>query len=334
MELKHVVRQADIIPTDVLAEKVTVIGAGAIGSFVVLQLAKMGLSDITVWDDDEVSDENMSNQFYRFRDVGRSKVGALCDIVKEFTGTDIAVRNERYDGSELAGIVVSAVDNMETRRQVMDACSYKTRLLVDPRMGAEHAMLFGMRPNDDAELASYKKTLYSDEEAVAERCTAKATIYTVNLLSGLAVKLVKDFLVDGLFFKRMTWDVRGGAMDAWRTDGTSPFRVVAVPTAPESLVNYEVGEQEIQYRVPFDGTYRVTAVDQTRREVTYSDAAEVRPETEDMPQPFEGVHAAMLREESRAFSRRIQAEMGRRGTLVAERFTAEEVNVNDAALPF
>lgn len=238
MELKNIIRQSEIIPTDVLSEKITIIGAGAIGSFVALQLAKMGIADLTVYDADHVSDENMSNQFYRFKDIGKPKVEALKEIIKDFTDTDIEIVNARYVEGELSGIVISAVDSMEVRKLISENCNFKTKLLIDPRMGAESAMLFGARPTIDKEMDTYKKSLYSDADAVQERCTAKATIYTVNLLSGLVVKLVKDYLVEQKFFKRTTWDVKTMSIDCWDSDGKSPF-TIPVKTYEPGTFGYE-----------------------------------------------------------------------------------------------
>src|SRR6185295_15091851 len=51
-------RQLDLLPLDRLDVPVTVLGAGAVGSFVTLTLCKMGLRDLTVFDDDIVDVHN------------------------------------------------------------------------------------------------------------------------------------------------------------------------------------------------------------------------------------------------------------------------------------
>ena len=61
---EHLIRQFDLIPEDVLGEPITIIGVGAIGSWTTLALAKMGFQNLTVFDDDKVSIENMNSQFY------------------------------------------------------------------------------------------------------------------------------------------------------------------------------------------------------------------------------------------------------------------------------
>lgn len=200
----HLIRQWDLIPDAKLSTPVTIIGAGAIGSFVALQLAKMGMDEITVWDHDEVSVENMSAQFYRFKDIGSNKTTALKELVLEFTGTEIRPFVEKWVPShELTkGIVIVAVDSMDARSEIFDAIRedhYLVNYIIDPRMGAEHAAMYVMNPHDAKDVATYRKTLYKDTEAVQERCTAKSTIYTANLLSGLVVQAVKNILADQAF---------------------------------------------------------------------------------------------------------------------------------------
>jgi tRNA A37 threonylcarbamoyladenosine dehydratase len=73
---KYLTRQSDLIPEAILSTPITVVGAGAIGSFTVLTLAKMGFNNITVFDDDEIDFVNINNQFYRISDIGKKKVDA------------------------------------------------------------------------------------------------------------------------------------------------------------------------------------------------------------------------------------------------------------------
>ena len=60
MESNRFWRQLDLCPPDKLKFPITVIGAGAIGSAAVVTLAKMGCSNITVYDEDTLTDFQMS----------------------------------------------------------------------------------------------------------------------------------------------------------------------------------------------------------------------------------------------------------------------------------
>ena len=94
-------RQLDVLDVPRLARTpITVIGAGAVGSFTVLALAKCGAERITVWDDDSIESHNLPNQWYRLADLGRPKVQALKALVLEMTGVDIEIAQERFQGEK------------------------------------------------------------------------------------------------------------------------------------------------------------------------------------------------------------------------------------------
>lgn len=207
---EHLTRQRDLIPVDILGEPITIIGAGAIGSWTALSLAKMGFGNIHVIDFDNVDTVNLNSQFYRFCDVGKSKVEALKSLVKDFTGVEIRATHGYYERGIFPGIVIVAVDSMKARETAWKnhfQQSPFTKAIIDPRMGAETALLYCMRPMQKSDGESYEKTLYTDDAAVQERCTAKATIYTANLLAGLVVKCVKDILTRKDYLRIATWDI-------------------------------------------------------------------------------------------------------------------------------
>lgn len=210
-------RQLDVIPMAVLGAQIHIIGAGAIGSWVALSLAKMGLMDITVYDHDTVSVENMNCQFYPIKDIDRLKVDALQEMVEMFTGTRIQVRPAKYTGEKLRGIVISALDNMETRKIIFDNCKDSATWIVDPRMSLEAASLFVCNTRSPKVVEEYSKTFYSDSDAVQERCTAKSTIFTANLIAGLVCKTVKDIITENQEDKIRNLEIHVGRnkMLAW-----------------------------------------------------------------------------------------------------------------------
>jgi molybdopterin/thiamine biosynthesis adenylyltransferase len=208
----------DIIPMGVLATPITIIGAGAIGGWVTLALAKMGCTNLTVFDGDKVDTVNLNSQFYRFKDVGRYKVEALKDLVQEFTGVTINENSRHYESGIFPGLVICAVDSMSARSLVWKEhaqIAAHTQAILDPRMGAETALLYVMNPTDRGDVQAYEKSLYSDSQAVQERCTAKATIYTANLLAGLVVKAVKDVLTQPNYLRTVQWDIAANELVAF-----------------------------------------------------------------------------------------------------------------------
>jgi len=110
-------RQLDIVPPEKLSFPITIIGAGAIGSATVVTLAKMGCSNITVWDGDTLEDVNVPNQICKPSMTGRPKVEALAELVYELTEVQIKQIHRRYTGQRLEGVVIVTVDSLSKIRQ-------------------------------------------------------------------------------------------------------------------------------------------------------------------------------------------------------------------------
>lgn len=204
-------RQLDICSPQELRFPITVIGAGGIGSPAVLALAKMGASDLKVFDGDLVETHNIPNQFYRLEDVGSSKVKALQEIVDDFTGAQIGVREERFEGNQaLRGIVIGAVDSMVSRSAVWKGVRHNPNslLLIDARMGAEVCLIYTIRPNRPADITFYESTLYTDEEAVSAPCTERAIIYNTLMIASLVLNQVKKFARGEELKKEIIFDLR------------------------------------------------------------------------------------------------------------------------------
>lgn len=214
----HLTRQLDLIPLENLGVPVHIIGCGAIGSFLALQLAKMGVENLTVYDMDTVSVENMSCQFFRYKDIGKNKATALRELVHDFTGVDIKATPQAWTAQDrMQGIVVAAVDSMKVRRDIFERCKdlFNVTALIDPRMGAEVALLYVMDPRLDYDRIAYQTTLYTDESAVQERCTAKSTVYTANLLSGLCTKAIKNIICKQAYPRVTQWGIAANEMQSF-----------------------------------------------------------------------------------------------------------------------
>lgn len=212
-------RQLDLLPLESLNKSITIIGAGAIGGWTTLSLAKMGFENITVMDFDTVDTVNMNSQLYRFKDIGKPKVTALQEIVEEFTNIKIKTVNDKYTSSILSSnIVISAVDSMTVRKAIWDSNKKVGFInkIIDPRMGAEICLLYVMDPNDAKDINSYEKTLYSDSNAVSEPCTRKSTQYCALSLSGLVCGQVKNIATSQPYLRITQWDLPSGDFKAWK----------------------------------------------------------------------------------------------------------------------
>lgn len=174
-----------------------VIGCGAIGRQVAIQLATMEVGHLTLVDFDVVEPVNLHNQGWYEVDLGIPKVHALGRLLghirSRYTAEaqGLTLRAERYarrmlqkPTSESAGLVVfCCVDNIEIRRLIFDDVKDLADLFIDARMAAEFCQVFTAW--DPRSRAYYPTTLFPQGEAYNGRCATQNTIYSSSIAAGL-----------------------------------------------------------------------------------------------------------------------------------------------------
>ncbi len=191
-------RQQELVDQERLAGlNVSVIGCGAVGSFVALSLCKMGVQHLTLMDHDTVSPENLPNQFFRECDLGKKKVEACAEILKQFDDqVQVNTLARPFIKQKLkADIIISAVDSMDVRKHIWNSAvsQRSVKLLIDPRMAAQVIQVYSVKPGVPNSSKAYEATLVDESETLDERCTARAIIYSVLPLAGLICRQVASF---------------------------------------------------------------------------------------------------------------------------------------------
>ena len=179
-------RQQDLVPMERLSVcKATVVGVGAIGRQVALQLAAMGIPWLQLVDFDIVEESNLASQGYLEEDLGRMKVEATTDLCSKINrNLEIHAVVDRFKRSmEVGNAVFVCVDQIDTRRLIWEAVKNKVRFFADGRMAAEALRI--LVSCDAASHTHYPTTLFAAREAYQGACTAKSTIYCANIAAGL-----------------------------------------------------------------------------------------------------------------------------------------------------
>lgn len=104
-------------------DRIHIIGCGSVGSTVAENLARCGITKMTLWDFDVVEPKNLANQMFRQKDVGVSKTHALADILAEINPDicdDLKFQDKGWTGQQLSGYVFLCVDNIDLRRQIVE----------------------------------------------------------------------------------------------------------------------------------------------------------------------------------------------------------------------
>ncbi len=191
-------RQTGIIDIEDFREnKIAIIGCGAIGSFLGMSLAKMGLTDFLLCDFDKVEPHNLPNQFFDEYDIGSYKVHATANHMNQLNSkVKIDVANCKFDSKHKfhEQIIIACVDKMEVRKQIFENCKKNktVQLFIDTRMGGLEGQIYFVEMSDKKEIENYEKSLFTDGEAVQLRCTERSIIFTVlGIVSFVCSELVK-----------------------------------------------------------------------------------------------------------------------------------------------
>ncbi len=191
-------RQIGILDPEEIVYPVTLVGAGGIGSFAALVLAKMGVAEMTIFDPDVVEPHNIPNQLFRKSDVDKPKVEALKEIIGLFADTNVIARQEMFSApDDLKGIVISGVDSMNSRYGIWEALTAPKRrvsLYIDARLGGEVVQVFAVRPNFPSERKIYEGSLFPDSVAEELPCTARNIIYNGAAVAALIASTVKKWI--------------------------------------------------------------------------------------------------------------------------------------------
>lgn len=192
--------QLDALNPEVLGKKrFLVIGAGAIGSNFVPMLCKMGAKDVTAIDHDTIEEHNLSNQNYPEYAINMSKVDALADVCRNFSGVEIKTVAEKFISKGITpeqvtamgryDYVISCVDSLEVRKELWEFFKDKCDYFIDGRMALEVYRAYCVKTSNEAHRSFYEDSLRG--KPVEGRCTAKVIMYTVQCVSGAMLGMVK-----------------------------------------------------------------------------------------------------------------------------------------------
>ncbi len=188
-------RQRDIVPPErIAASQATVIGVGAIGRQVALQLTAMGIPWLQLIDFDVIEPSNLASQGYWEADLGKPKVSATARLCKAINaGTEIIPIPDRFRRRmEIGNTLFCCVDSIETRRHIWEAAGDRVTFFVDGRMSAEVVRV--ITASDAESRQHYPSTLFRSQEAFVGPCTAKSTIYCANVAAGLMIAQFTKYL--------------------------------------------------------------------------------------------------------------------------------------------
>lgn len=179
--------------------RIHIIGCGSVGSTLAENLARCGITKMTLYDFDTVESRNIVNQMFTQKHIGMSKVDAVKDILCEINPQcekDIVLKPEGWKGEILSGYVFLCPDSIEVRRDFVEKHipSRFVKSVFDIRTMLEGAQHYAADWADEKAKARLLSTMqFSHEEASAETPTTACGVtlgvcQTVRIICGFATQ--------------------------------------------------------------------------------------------------------------------------------------------------
>tara|TARA_R100000278_G_C5472038_1_gene164840 strand:+ start:1431 stop:2093 length:663 start_codon:yes stop_codon:yes gene_type:complete len=192
-------RNKDLIDQSKL-DKITVIGAGGIGSALLQNAAIMGFKEITIWDPDRLEEHNLSTTSWPECYLNCTKLQAAEETLHQLNKScNVKARPHFWEsGMPLENKVFLTPDNMEVRLAVYEQWKENPNreFLIDMRMGALGYEIITVTREYDYFMDSYVPS----SEIADDPCTAKHTIFCGSLAASFGLSQAFNVLQNRLYY--------------------------------------------------------------------------------------------------------------------------------------
>lgn len=206
-------KHQEFFAPQLVTENIHIIGCGAIGSTLAMYIAKMGIENIILYDEDIVEDKNVANQMYCDDDIGKPKTEALKEylirinpLLERTIKTKPFYKNEKLDG-----YVFMAVDSIKVRRKIVESNKFnlKVKAMFDFRMRLEDAQHYAADWSSVEMKDELLATMDFTEEEAAEQtprsaCNEVLSFFpTITAIAGEGIWNFVHFVKDRKSIKKM-----------------------------------------------------------------------------------------------------------------------------------
>jgi len=216
----------DFFQPDKDTSMIHIVGCGSVGSTLAENLARCGVTRFTLWDFDTVEPHNIVNQMFTQKDVGKTKVEALRDIIIEINpdATEtIKLKPEGWKGEIMSGYIFLAVDSIEIRKEIVEKhlTSSFVKAILDFRTLLEGAQHYAADWSVYKDRQNLLKTMQFSHEEAAEETPVSAcgvtlgVATTVRLICALGVNNYINFVKGNGLWKFVQIDGFHGILDCF-----------------------------------------------------------------------------------------------------------------------
>lgn len=179
--------------------RIHIVGCGSVGSTLAENLARCGITKMTLWDFDTVEAHNIVNQMFRQQDIGKPKVEALKDILMDINPEikdGVELKPKGWEGKLMSGYIFLCVDNIELRRTIVEKHldSPYVKAVFDFRTLLESAQHYAADWSDYKMKQDLLKSMQFSHDEAAEETPVSACGVTLGVAT--TVRLICAFGVN------------------------------------------------------------------------------------------------------------------------------------------
>lgn len=187
-------------------ECISIYGAGGIGSWLALALARCGFN-LRLIDFDTVDEVNLAGQFYGPHNIGQEKTIAVVDNIYDYVQQDSInilfhsskITPENVHRIVLDDIMVVAFDNIYARKLVFEKWvqdGNDISYFIDGRMTVDTGMIFCISHKDQKAIEKYRNEELIDDDLIPDDvCSYKATTNNGMFIGSLMSQIVINVLL-------------------------------------------------------------------------------------------------------------------------------------------
>jgi len=237
-------RHISVFSPDNVKYPIHIIGVGATGSFIAMELARMGCPVLNIYDFDDVEIHNIPNQYYDTGDLGKLKVEALAEklkainpniVVNTFTQAVLPVSDAEHPGIDtMKGYVFLLVDSMKVRKELWMAIKQNKDIVHcwESRLGSDQARVYSLDMSVK-DFSKYEADFYDDDNAEVSACGTSITVLpivlqTASLMIVQFIELVMERM--GTYYFKTIFD---NHYNKYEESFDEPEVLNEVPVTPE-----------------------------------------------------------------------------------------------------
>lgn len=209
-------RHAAFVGPEDFMDPITIVGCGAVGSYIAYFLAKMGCQKFVLFDKDYIEPHNLPNQAFDPEHIGQKKVDALKKVLQKFNPQIEITTYDRFfsekDGELVEGPLVLATDTMKSRQEIYNAFYMNTSIdhVFEVRLGFGYGELNIVDTTDPQSCESWKSSLRDDSEIPDGPCNLRICTTLVAIIAAQAAHMIcAKYAAER---KGIDWDIKSKHM--------------------------------------------------------------------------------------------------------------------------